>query len=272
MDKRDQAQGPIGDLVAGLRGSSRERLLERRTQRRGQSRAITIDGEHAIEASEGEKARAALLLRRCVRVQPEMRARPAGFFDVADVAVRIAGLGSLGMERYIALVAGEGGPDGMRLIDIKRARASCAVAASRLRQPGWSCEAERVAAVQGRMQARPPAFLGQVADRSRSYVIRELQPREDRLDLAGLAGVGGAQLETAIESFARLAAWAHLRGAGRQGAAGAEALAEYGQKEKWRERLLLAATQCAARSRADWQGFCKAFDAGAFRQGSSGSL
>ena len=266
--ERDTATGVVAELIGQMKGLSRKDFLDRRTHRKGNSRAITCDGDHALEATPAEQERVRALVRRWAKARAEPQPVPDGFFDVADVALRIAGLGSLGVERYVVLVQGKGAPDRMRLLDIKRARPSSSVAASQTQQPAWDNQAERVISVQLRMQAQTPAYLGTMLDGKRSYVVRELQPREDRLDLAQL-GRQPAQLDVAIATFGRLLAFAQLRAAGRQGAANADGLMAYGAKVKWRDSLAQAALLCAERSGADWAEFCASFDAGAFRLGSS---
>src|SRR6202040_3352720 len=82
-----------------------------------------------------------------------------GFFRVLDVARRVAGLGSLGLERYIVLVRGDGGRDGNALLDVKQAAPSSLARVETLRQPAWKSEADRVVAIQHRMQAITPAQL-----------------------------------------------------------------------------------------------------------------
>ena len=265
----DSATGIVGELMDQLKGQSRGDFLDKRTKKKGDSRVIMIDSDHALQAPPAEKSRMARLIEQWGRVQPVSNQLAEGFFDVADVARRIAGLGSLGVERYVVLVKGKGGPDRMRLLDVKLARPSTSVAASRTPQPVWPNEACRVTGVQTFMQARVPAWLGTLRDGERSYVVRELQPREDRLDLAQL-GRQPAQLEVAIATFGRLLAYAQLRSAGRQHAANADSLMAYGAKIKWRDSLAQAAMLCAERSGADWSEFCASFDAGAFRLGSSG--
>jgi uncharacterized protein (DUF2252 family) len=52
-------------------------------------------------------------------------ARPdPAFFEVLDVAHRIAGTGSLGLERYVVLIEGKGSPNGNYLLDLKQSLAS----------------------------------------------------------------------------------------------------------------------------------------------------
>ena len=266
--ERDTATGVVAELIGQMKGLSRKDFLDRRTHRKGNSRAITCDGDHALEATPAEQERVRALVRRWAKARAEPQPVPDGFFDVADVALRIAGLGSLGVERYVVLVQGKGAPDRMRLLDIKRARPSSSVAASQVQQPACDSQAARVTGVQMRMQAQTPAYLDIILDRKRSYVVRELQPREDRLDLAQL-GRQPAHLEVAIATFGQLLAFAQLRAAGRQRAAVADDLMAFGAKVKWRDSLAQAALVSAKRSDADWAEFCTGFDAGAFRLGSS---
>ena len=264
--ERDTASGPIGKLVSGLKGKSRQQLLDKRTEMSGKSRKIRIDGTRALEAPLSEQARVARLLEGWAGKHAAALGRSEKFYEVEDVALRIAGLGSLGLERYVVLVRGT--DEGMRLLDLKRARPAAALKAVPQRQPAWPSEAERVFAIQTRMQARSPADLAVIVDRSRSYLLRELQPREDRLNLAQLASQPGG-LETAVQSFGQLTAWAQLRSAGRQGSAPADDLVTFGGKGKWQEPMLDMASQCAALAQADWRTFVKAYDAGVFTEGSS---
>jgi hypothetical protein len=57
----------------------------------------------------------------------------------------------------------------------------------RATQPAWPSEADRVVAIERTMQAAPPAFLEAIQMARRSYVLRELQPSNDRLDLGALS-------------------------------------------------------------------------------------
>ena len=266
--ERDAATGPVGKLIEQLTGMSRKDLLNKRTQHAGKSREILVDGKHALEAADSEKTRVARLVDHYGRKHAEAMGLPADYYDVVDVALRIAGLGALGVERYVVLVKGKGDIDNMRLLDLKRCRPSATATASPCKQPNWNSEAERVFTIQQRMQAKSPAYLGYIVDRSRSYLLRELQPREDRLDLSQASSQPDG-LETAIKSFGELTAFAQLRSAGRQGAASPDDLIHYGHKDKWQRRLVDLATHCAARAEEDWETYTKAYDKKAFIRGSS---
>ena len=57
-------------------------------------------------------------------------------------------------------------------------------------------------------------------------------------------------------------AWSQLRSSGRKSAACADELIEFGEKRKWRSRLLEVAQECARRIEHDWQAYANAYDAG----------
>jgi uncharacterized protein (DUF2252 family) len=97
-----------------------------------------------------------------------------------DVAVRIAGTGSLGRYRYAVLMPGKGEKAGKELIlELKEALPSSLT-------PGEAGQAERVLNTRRHLQADPPNFLGVTAVGGAPYQVRELQPTEAKLDSAGL--------------------------------------------------------------------------------------
>jgi uncharacterized protein (DUF2252 family) len=94
---------------------------------------------------------------------------------VLDVAWRIAGISSLGLERYVILINGKG-PKQRYLLDLKYQPGSSLTHYLTAPQPSWSSEAERVAVLQRRGQAIAPAFLSAITDGKRSYLLKELMP------------------------------------------------------------------------------------------------
>ena len=260
--ERDAASGPIGDLLAGLRERKRKDWLDRRTVLKGKRRRIVCDDKHASTASAADVERATALIDGFAATQAE-----PGFFEVVDVAQRIAGTGSLGIERYAVLVRGKGSPDDNYFLDLKRASASAlapALAMLPLAQPAWPTQAQRIVETQRRMQAVPAAFLHPLTQADRAYVLRGLEPTEDRVALDGLPFDA---LRGLVQDLGRLLAWAQLRSSGRQGSAVADALIAFGADGKtWITALLAAASEAAQEVRRDWAAYCVAFDADAFRQ------
>lgn len=256
--ERETASGPIRDLLDGLRQRSRGEFLDGRSERKGKNRQIRCDGRKALPASAAQRAAVETFLNDFAATTDK-----PDFFAVLDVARRIAGTGSLGLERYVVLVAGKGSPDGNYLLDLKQAIPSSLQACSPLPQPAWGSEAERIVTLQGRLQAIPMAFLHAVELAGHPFVLRDLQPSEDRVALPQRDGKTHRLGETLAE-MARLAAWAHLRGSGRGGSANADALVDFGQRQDWRQPLLDLSGELHASVVADWQRFAAAYDRGEF--------
>jgi uncharacterized protein (DUF2252 family) len=135
-----------------------------------------------------------------------------------------------------------------------------------LEQPKWSTEAERVLAIQQRMQAASPAFLQAVRLGRRSFLLRELMPSEDGLSLTG-RNRKLKRLTPAIHAMAEIVAWAELRGSRHQGAASIEELADFGRRKDWRKPLIECARHYAGQVVADWQTFRQAYGEGRVTSG-----
>lgn len=256
--ERETATGPIKELFDELRDRKRVDFLDDRTERDGKrGRRLRIDGKRALQVSDKQQAQVTRLIERFAKRQDD-----AGFFEVLDVARRIAGTGSLGVERYVVLVRGKASEDskkadGNHLLDLKLALPTSLSAPLRtrlgLRQPAWASEGERCVALQERLQAVPVAMLHELGAADKRYVLRSLLPSQDRIsldpkhtDLDELRGV--------LADMGRLVASAHLRASGRQGSANADALIEFGRRHKaWVGPLQEAAEDCAAQVRDDWK-------------------
>ena len=169
------------------------------------------------------------------------------------------------MERYVVLVEGKGAPNRPALLDIKCARPSALEPYVPTQQPKWRVPAERVVAVQKWMQAASPALLHPVTIAGGSYIVRELQPREDRLDLTASHGKVG-RLRAGVETMARVTAWGQLRASGRQGAAVADDLIAFGLDTRWHRQVLAYAERYGRHVERDWQAFRKALKEGFFKE------
>ena len=253
--ERRTATGAIGELMAGLKSRDRARLLDRRTVKAKGRRTLIAPSDRTLVASAADKA---ALQKFCVSYGKA--AGNPGFYNFIDAARRIAGTGSLGIARFVVLVEGEGSPDGNVLLDLKAATASTLAPRTRVKQPQWPNEAERVATTQQRCQAVAPNLLAAVAFGGSPFVLKELQPSADRLDLAKIARGKSGLIEVA-STMARLAAWAQLRSAGRGGAATPDALEAFAGDTGWVGRIGDTAHALAAVTLADYQDYCRAFDA-----------
>ncbi len=252
--ERATAIGPVKGLMQSLKNRHRIDLIERRTERKKGKVQIIADGEHALPASANDKARAESILSAYASTQPSPT-----FFDPIAIARRIAGNGSMGLERYVVLVRGTGPAEGRYLIDIKFANPSALATAIKIDQPAWRSEGERVVWVQRITQAIPPALLGAVGVGNRSYVIKELQPTTDRVNLRALDGKQKA-LTDVVRTMAEVAAWGHLRGASRFGVDSADALAQFASKTPWRKEIVQLSRKSAKVALQQWKEYSVDYD------------
>jgi uncharacterized protein (DUF2252 family) len=257
--ERETAQGMVRDLLTGLRNRTRAQLLEKITETHNGRRRFRY-GKRALPISNPDRKMVERIVKAFAATQPDPR-----FCRPLDVARRIAGTGSLGVERYVVLVEGKGAPNRHALLDVKCARPSALEPYVPTQQPLWRSPAERVVAVQERVQAASPALLHTVSIDGGSYVLRELQPREDRLDLTASQGKV-RRLRTGVETMARVTAWGQIRASGRQGAAVADDLITFGHDTRWHRQVLKYAEAYSRHIERDWQAFRKALADGFFKE------
>jgi uncharacterized protein (DUF2252 family) len=256
--ERETSQGLVRELLDGLRNRARPRFLDTRSSLNRGRRQLRVDGKKAMPATAAQREAVLAFMKDFARKQPDPR-----FYTALDVARRVAGTGSLGLDRYVILVQGKGSPDGNYLLDLKLAQPSSLLQRLKLPQPAWTSEAHRIVAVQARMQAVPMSFLHAVSFKQSPYVLRALQPAEDRVALSGTRHTPD-QRASFFAGLGQLTAWAQLRSAGRDGSANADELIDFGQRAKWRKPMLEASLACAEQLVKDAAAYKKAWIEGAF--------
>lgn len=220
--------GAIKSLFEQIKSRKRVDFLNARSIVKRRLRTISLDGQRYLPCGPLDEKPAAFAKIFAKFAEPEPR-----YYEFRDVAFRVAGLGSLGLRRYMILLRGKGDPDKNQILDAKAGNPSSAATLLPKRQPKWATEAERVVALQHRLQAVPAAGLTAIRISRHDYVLRELQPAEDRLKLSGLvksASKDHSTLGQVFEHMARMAAWSHLRGAAREGADGPDVMMKFAQK------------------------------------------
>jgi uncharacterized protein (DUF2252 family) len=190
-----------------------------------------------------------------------------GRFQVLDAAFRVAGTGSLGVERYVFLLRNIKDPKKHFLVDMKQAPPSSLLPWLTNPQPAWASEAERVIAVQQRMQNICPALLSTTVFDGESYVLKEMQPTADKIDFLVIRD-RYKDLACVIEDMAFLTASAMLRSAGRQGAALPDELIAFGADTHWQQGLVDYATTYAGQVKKDYLAYFKEYKAGYFNPAS----
>ena len=254
----ETSRGMIRELFDQVGQRTRATFLDRRTKRVHGRRCLRIDGTKQMAVTPAARAEVVAFIDAFARTQP----RPE-FFKVIDVARRVAGTGSLGVDRFVILVDGKGSPDTNYLLDLKAALPSVTATRWPTLQPAWSSQAQRICSIQYRMQAIPMAFLHAVPWKGASYVLRALQPSEDRILLPTTAG-SVDQLLAVVGTMGQCVASAQLRSSGRQGAAIADVLIAFAGKKKWPVRVAELAHEMGRTTLADWHAYCAAYDSGRF--------
>jgi uncharacterized protein (DUF2252 family) len=236
------AKGSISKLLSSVAERNQKEFLRRWTA----DGEFKLRADHIYALKRKVRARAVRTFESWARRQPD-----SAFYKVLDCCGRIAGDGSLGLERFVFLVRGKRQPF---IMDMKGATASAPAGCLRVKQPPWACEAERVATVQHYMQYVPVARLASIRSTQASFIVHELEPLVDRIDIETLLPSDYAEF---VLQWARLLASAQLRTAGWKGSADLDAMICYGQSlgSRARKKLLKAATEAARSQRKAWVDF-----------------
>lgn len=248
--EQETATGLVKDLFTALQNQKRTDFLDKRTTIKGHQRSLKIDGIKACPATEEQKKTISAFMLEYAATQANPK-----FYEVLDIACRIAGTGSLGLQRFVVLIEGKGSPDGNYLLDIKEAKASAL--SPRLHnmpipQPTWQDDATRIVAIQTLMQAVNHAFLQPVIINHQPYILRGLQPTEDRVAI-GDWGKKIDRLKEVATTMGNILAWDQLRASGRNGAANADALIDFAKQEDWAPELMHAASDMTTLTQSQWK-------------------
>ncbi len=238
--EKKAARGIIRKLVTRLSAQAPSNLLAKRTLLRAGVRRLKLGEGHALAMTSRERRRAEKIFKRASRQTPALRE-----LVLRDAARRVSGLASLGLERYVLLASTPKAAGRYEtLIDIKEARPAAVPGASSTTR--WRSDAERVVSVQQIVDAAAPAGLSAVMLGRKSFVVRELQPREARVKLKALRP---DDLGALIADVGTLTAWAHLRGTSHWHATSVRSLTAFARRKGWAKALRTAALAAASRMR-----------------------
>ena len=253
------AHGLVKDFLDKVCERKQKELIRQRTEDRDGKLVLRIDKVRFYPLEKELRKELSAHLQEWMKREPLLRKR----YKVVDCAFRVAGTGSLGLKRYVFLVQQKKDPKKYLLIDMKQAVASSLHGRTTLIQPSWSSEAARIVAIQERMQNICPALLGTTRFREEDYVIKEMQPTADRIDFLLLQD-RHKDVECVVEDMALLTASAHLRSAGRQGAALPDDLIAFGAGHHWQQSILDVGIRYTQQVKKDYKEYFDAFKEGFF--------
>jgi uncharacterized protein (DUF2252 family) len=228
-----EAQGVVGDLLVKSADRSRLDLLKK---------YLGDVDSNELQEKEDKILKISNSLRDQVLAVysdwVEQQSKPE-FYECLDIKQRLAGLGSLGVDRYLLLVAGKGERQ-RYLLDLKEQPI--------LSTSPWSTSAQRVLMVQSLRQSPVPALLGELSLNQKSFTLRELQPSQDKIT-CDAENINSDKLQQLVQTVGQVTAWSHLQ---------TDKLAkvlDYAAGEGWCSIILEYATEYAQQVKADHQEF-----------------
>lgn len=246
------AKGIVADFLRGVNKRKKRMLLNKRTQKKNNSREIKITPKHLQLNADLKKE----LLEHISNWVVSNSGKPYNY-EAIDVVFRVAGLGSLGLKRYLFLLKSTNTNERYLLVDMKQARPSSARPACGLKkhkQPVWQNEAERVIQVQQRMQNVSPALLSSTNFKGEDYILQEMQSSKDGIELE-LIKHNYRYIYQVISDMGVLTASSQLRSSGRQGSAICDELMEFGLKENWQAEVIKYARKYTSKIKKDFKEF-----------------
>jgi len=254
------ARGVVHEFLSTVKKRKQKELLKRlAVAKKGEFVKLVLDERHfAIDEALKKELLAYIsdLIVKGEVLKPN--------YKVLDGVFRLAGTGSVGVKRYLFLLKRTDTKGKYLFLDMKQALPSSLKPFVAVSQPVFSSEAERVIAVQQRMQNVPPALLGSVIFKNDPYVLKQMQPIADKIIFAALKD-DRASIEMVIADMAVLAASAQLRSSGRQGSAIADELITFGLDKQWHKSIFDYGQQYAAQVNKDYKTFMNDFDKGAYK-------
>jgi uncharacterized protein (DUF2252 family) len=260
--EQETANGIVRNFLEKISERKQKDLVRQRTEEgKNGSLQFRIDRVRLFPLEKPLRKALMAHLSQLLRLYPLLKER----FQVIDVAFRVAGTGSLGVKRYVFLLRNTRDQKKHLLLDMKQAAPSSLRPWLTTPQPAWTSEAERVVAVQHRMQNVNPALLSITGFAGDPFVIKEMQPTADKIDFVVIRD-RYKDMACVIEDMAFLSASAMLRSAGRQGAALPDELIAFGTDTHWQQGVIDYSTAYAAQVKKDYIAFFKEYKAGFFNQ------
>jgi uncharacterized protein (DUF2252 family) len=224
------ARGIVRDFLERISDRTLAELLDGRVFKKGRELRLCIDGERHLKLESELKDKLRDFIDGWIRNNhPKYRC--------LDIAFRIAGTGSVGVKRYVFLLKHLEKEKNYLMIDMKQATPSSLEKFAPVKQPRWLNEGERMVSVQQYMQNVCPALLSFVSFDREPFLIKKLQPSEDRVDFR-LLKKRQKDISQVINEMAALAASAHLRSAARKGAATPDELMTFGNSGSWQNEII----------------------------------
>ncbi|MBB5635128.1 uncharacterized protein (DUF2252 family) [Pedobacter cryoconitis] len=256
------AKGIVNTFLQAVCKRKQSRILEKRTEVRKRKVVISLKDERHFELEEEFKKELTGHLTDWIKLHNKSPYN----YKVKDAVFRLAGTGSVGTKRFMFLLESELKRGKYLIIDMKQSQPSALIPFVKVKQPIWATESERVVFAQELCQHMPCALLSHTNFKGDSYVIKEMQPTEDKIKFR-LIQDQYRDIYQVIDDMASLTAYSHLRSSGRKGSAIADELIEFGQQQDWQEQLIDYAFNYSKRVKKDYKIFKQGYESGIYSKG-----
>jgi uncharacterized protein (DUF2252 family) len=253
------ADGIVHTFLNAVEKRKQTELLKKRTQVKKGRLVLLRDSERHFEIEKPLKKELVHFISNAIK-----NSRYGYYnFKVQDCIFRLAGTGSIGVKRYLFLLKSRDTKNKYLLLDMKQAFNSSLQPYIKIQQPAWGSEAERVFAIQERMQNVSPALMEVIVFKDEPYVLTQMQPTEDKMNFE-LIKNRYKDIDKVISDMAVLTASAQLRSSGRQGSAITDELITFGQNNQWQQALLEYAFKYTKQVNKDYKEFMTGYKEGVY--------
>jgi len=247
--------GPIFELLGMAARTTQAELLKSQT-RITKANRLVLRGRNGLHPRlpKAEQEEILEALHTHARTTPHPDA-----YRVLSLRGRIAGIGSLGVRRYLVLTEGDGPPDGYWLLDVKQSLPS--VVQSFISRPPeicWNSDADRILLAQRQLLPRPPASLSSLRIGDASFRMRSMIPAENRARLDAFR-YKVRKLSQGVIIAGHVTGCSQARGARYLGESRYQELADW-SRGPGLESILVTAIRHARLSRRAYQEFCRALN------------
>lgn len=255
--EKETATGIIKNLVTKVEDRKEKDLVEKRTDNQPKNAKLLLS-DRLLPLPENEKKNLAAVFTEWFNQCHQKK------YTVTDSGFRIAGTGSIGVKRYACLLENEVDPMQKKIIDIKQALPSSILKYTSIPQPLWNNEADRVVNIQQMMQYVSPAFISSFQYQNDWYVVKELQPTDDKVSIDHAARQP-EHTEGYLSDLGMLTAAAQLRSSGKYNVAKAGELQQFAEEESWVKVLTDWSSQYAEQVKSDYTIFLESWKDGFFK-------
>jgi uncharacterized protein (DUF2252 family) len=247
--------GPILELILPTAIGSREQMLAKETE-------ISIKGTHPLILLNEKRERVSKKLLKTLQAafdqllkdEPERHPQVTSI-KVLDATTRIAGLGSLGVNRYLVLIQTDRPGASARLLDVKEIGPSALAQCIQAAQPHWGeNEACRVIKAEQLVLETPASGLAAITIGTTAYRVKDTIPDANRSKISRFKKDVN-KLREAVKVAGSIAAWAHVRGCDAAQEGRSHDLNTWSNGPSF-DAVMVAGARAADRCRCQYDAFC----------------